>query len=334
MTACPARRGFTLVELLVVIAIIGVLVGLLLPAIQAAREAARRAQCKSNIKQMVLGLQNYETARKTLPPGCEHDNPAWPASSNTNLGNWSWSALILPYVEQTAVYNQIGVAKTDLAHALDIPSNLTAMQASLGVYRCPSETGPLTNDERTIGRSNGDEFPLATSTYVGVNSSDELQRVSPNTLSDPFPNGIFRNHLGTKLKEISDGLSNTLCVGERAWETTLPGTQGLVLGRAGVVYGVRGVRHASEEGLADSLGCGKYRMNSSALPDPKFARRGFSSQHPGGAHFGLGDGSARFISDTIECDFGPDDIALNPADVDSPWEALLGKDDGVVVGDF
>src|SRR3954452_3836176 len=142
-------RAFTLVELLVVIAIIGILVALLLPAIQSAREAARRTQCKSSIKNLGLALQNYHDSRKTFPPGSLWVNPAPPSVDGGEVkGNWSWGALSLPFVEETSVYDLIGVSKTDLATSMDTPANLTAMQASIVVFRCPSDNATAINDER------------------------------------------------------------------------------------------------------------------------------------------------------------------------------------------
>src|SRR3954469_24840271 len=106
MTINHKKDGFTLVELLVVIAIIGILVALLLPAIQSAREAARRTQCKSSIKNLALALQNYHDSRKSFPPGSLWVNPTPPSADGAEVkGNWSWGALILPFVEETAVYD-------------------------------------------------------------------------------------------------------------------------------------------------------------------------------------------------------------------------------------
>ena len=104
------QRGFTLVELLVVIAIIGILVGLLLPAVQAAREAARRMQCTNNLKQYGLSLHNYESATRTLPPrkgGTTGDINADPARLRANYFRKSLFVLVLPYLEQNALHNQI-----------------------------------------------------------------------------------------------------------------------------------------------------------------------------------------------------------------------------------
>lgn len=137
-------RGFTLVELLVVIAIIGILVGLLLPAVQAAREAARRMQCSNNFKQLGLAMHNYASAHRVMPPGCVYVWPLAPAP-DLNLGiqqgNWSWGALILPYIEQTSLYNTIGVSNLSMAQSMDIPANLAAMKTSIPSFRCCGNSG-------------------------------------------------------------------------------------------------------------------------------------------------------------------------------------------------
>ncbi|TWU20347.1 DUF1559 domain-containing protein [Bythopirellula polymerisocia] len=328
------RLGFTLVELLVVIAIIGVLVALLLPAVQAAREAARRTQCKNSLRQIAIALQNHHDTTKRFPAGCKHENPTPPSVSNVYEGNWNWSAMLLPYVEQTALYDQIGITDTDLATALDDPNKLTVMQTSLSVFLCPTTASPTVNEERDIRSTSGQYYGLATSDYVGVNSSNELRRYRGAPGRDA--NGIFMLEKGTRIREITDGTSNTLILGERSWETALPGSEGFVLGRAGVVFGIRGVRDNSEIGLADSMGCGKYAMNYSSSNPTKsnsFARRGFSSRHPGGANFAFADGSVDFISDSIDGGFDSDQTAITD-EVDTPWESLLGISDGVVTGDY
>jgi prepilin-type N-terminal cleavage/methylation domain-containing protein/prepilin-type processing-associated H-X9-DG protein len=328
MRVIPRRAGFTLVELLVVIAVIGILVGLLLPAIQAARESARRTQCKNNAKNIVLALLNYHDTNKSFPPGVVQVYPTPPAEKpDVQEGNWSWSALILPFVEEDALYSSIDVAKTDLATSMDEPANLAAMQNGVPVYRCPTDTGPIFNEERLIKSAAGVNSPLATSNYVGVNSSNELRRDpgEPPTLA----NGIFFRIKGRKIKDITDGTSHTAIIGERAWESKLPaGSE--VRSRGGVVFGIRGVRENSEQGLADGMGCGKYQLNFSsstgAIPESR-SRRIFSSQHPGGAHFGMADGSVQFINDDIEGDFDANQWTITDT-VDSPWEALLGINDG------
>jgi prepilin-type N-terminal cleavage/methylation domain-containing protein/prepilin-type processing-associated H-X9-DG protein len=327
MTNSHRHSAFTLVELLVVIAVIGVLVALLLPAVQAAREAARRTQCKSNARNIALALHNYHDTNKSFPPGVVQVNPAPPATTDTSLGNFSWSALILPFVEETDVYGLVDVAKTDLATSMDRPGNLAAMQSSIGVFRCPTDTGPTFNEERLIMSVAGTASPLSTSNFVGVNSSGELRR-DPGEPGNQA-NGIFVRIKGRKIKEITDGTSHTAIIGERAWESKLPsGSE--VRSRAAVVFGIRGVRHNSEQGFADGMGCGKYQLNfssaSGSIPDSR-SRRGFSSQHPGGAHFGMADGSVQFIRDDISGDFNADQWTITDT-VDSPWEALLGINDG------
>ena len=255
-----------------------------------------------------------------MPPAVKPD---------TALGNWGWGALILPFMESAPLHRSIGVSTIDLARSMDVPENLGDMQRELSSYRCPSDAGPPINGERPIQSAAGLAAGLATSNYVGVNSSGELRRNGGLPPNDA--NGIFIINKATKLKDITDGTSKTAILGERAWEVQLQ--DGVVLGRGGVVFGIRGVREASEIGLADTLGCGKYQMNfstplSADIKADSYARRGFSSIHRGGCHFALADGSVRFIADTIRGDFGADQQTATDV-VDTPWEALLGKSDGV-----
>src|SRR4051812_35881698 len=100
-----SRRGFTLIELLVVIAIIAVLIALLLPAVQAAREAARRAQCTNNLKQLGLALHNYASATNSFPPGNVTARTGYTDASLSQWTGWSPHAMLLPYMEQTPLYN-------------------------------------------------------------------------------------------------------------------------------------------------------------------------------------------------------------------------------------
>src|SRR5947207_155504 len=118
--------GFTLVELLVVIAIIGILVGLLLPAIQAAREAARRSHCLNNLKQIGLAFQNYADARKVLPSGYT----AGPDPDSTAPG-WGWATYLLPYIEETSVYQQLDLSKP--------VESQVAIRTVISIYLCPSD---------------------------------------------------------------------------------------------------------------------------------------------------------------------------------------------------
>ena len=149
-------------------------------------------------------------------------------------------------------------------------------------------------------------------------------------------NGIFVLNKATRLKDIIDGTTKTAILGERAWEVNLG--DGLVFGARW--RGIWNSRRAGsfEIGLADTLGCGKYQMNYSTpvTADPKaesFARRGFSSRHRGGSQFALADGSVRFIADTVSGDFDASQQTKTDT-VDSPWEALLGKNDAVPLGNI
>src|SRR6476620_3061316 len=131
MTQRKVRRGFTLIELLVVIAIIAVLIALLLPAVQSAREAARRMQCTNNLKQLGLGVHNYEAVAGTLPPSFVQTGVG---STITWSNGWSAHARVLPFMEQGAAFNAI-----NFTLRYSVPENLTIGALSVGTFLCPSE---------------------------------------------------------------------------------------------------------------------------------------------------------------------------------------------------
>ena len=217
--AGPRARGFTLIELLVVIAIIGVLIGLLLPAVQAAREAARRAQCTNNLKQMGLAMHNYLSATGTFPPGgiqvgrMAHVNATDGSRATNGWGNWSGHALLLPYMEQQAVYNSINFFWATASDGNEQNTQSTAANTVINAFLCPSSPDYPTTGARAP----------ANSYFASVGSS--LNQYGPaNGLSmDPSngwqlscpANGVFPSSgPGYSTRDITDGTSNTVAFGE------------------------------------------------------------------------------------------------------------------------
>ena len=196
-------RGFTLIELLVAIAIIGTLVALLLPAVQAARESARRAQCVNNLKQIGLALHQYESVHLALPAGYVSGVDA--TGNDTGTG-WGWAAMILPQTEQVLLFSSINFSLN-----IETGPNQTARLAICGAFLCPSDrvdpSWPAVNRDWLTGAPISTICMLAPSNYVGMNG-----------ISEPGPDGdgvLFRNsHVA--FRDITDGLSNTLAVGERS----------------------------------------------------------------------------------------------------------------------
>lgn len=203
------HRGFTLIELLVVISIIAILIGLLLPAVQKVREAAQRLQCQNNMKQMGLGLLNYESARGGLPPSATGTQgpvvgaPYYPYSH-------SWSAALLPYIEQnplSGIYNYE-------ANWND-PSNYTAIRTYLKLFNCPSTPMQPRYDETiTAAPSCGDYGAVnAIKNFVAINCFGLVDITSSN---DPRIVGGLQRDANTKILAILDGTSNTILIAEDA----------------------------------------------------------------------------------------------------------------------
>lgn len=193
------RKGFTLLELLVSIVIIGLLVALLLPAVQAAREGARRLQCLNNLKQLGLGLQNYHDLARTFPPG--YLSGADGSGNDTGPG-WGWAAFLLPQLEQISVQQTV-----NFNLPVEHPTNSQGRLLSLSSFRCPSDPsdaiwrvdgGPPNNSQICL---------IAEANYVGVFGTTE-----PGVDGD----GVFFRNSQINLRDIADGSSQTLAVGERS----------------------------------------------------------------------------------------------------------------------
>jgi prepilin-type N-terminal cleavage/methylation domain-containing protein len=264
------RAGFTLIELLVVIAIISVLVALLLPAVQQAREAARRVQCKNNLMQIGLALHNYEMAYERLPPGSV--NLTGPIRSEAKGYHMSWLVQILPYMDQLAIYDHFDFE----AGAYDERNNEPRM-APVASYVCPSapRSGPADGAHNYCGCHHDVEAPI-----------------------DVDNHGVLFLNSGIRYRDIRDGASNTLFVGEIQGDLDslgwVSGTRS-TLRNAGGRIGGGNLRPGSPVPVAGTPVAGTAPPSG----DNALNVGGFASSHPGGAQFALGDGSVRFVSEAI-----------------------------------
>jgi len=323
----PSRPAFTLVELLVVIAIIGILIALLLPAVQAAREAARRSQCNNNLKQLMLAFHNYHDKWSRFPPGLVKMGN-WFAINNCpegQCGTWSWGAFILPYCEQSALFDTLRPTMIPSDAAIQPDQVYALVRQRVPLFRCPSDTAPDTNTERKVprigfyGNANCTTgcVDVFTANYVGSNDSYNLNREYTGT--NQFNGFLGYGQTGsnpprcTPIGDVTDGTSNTFALGERAWQI-----QGVMLRAAVPIMANGDTGNHSRQGQVYAMACGRWPLNCTSAPE---CDRGFSSMHPGGANFAMVDGSVRFISNTI-------DHNNATSAVDSTYERLIAIDDG------
>ncbi|MGL6196841.1 MAG: DUF1559 domain-containing protein [Thermoguttaceae bacterium] len=294
------QEGFTLVELLVVIAIIGILIALLLPAVQAAREAARRMQCSNNIKQIGLALHTHHDALNYMPPGATF-------LPKKNGGNWEkawgWGALVLPYMEQQALYEKLQVGKKAFDEVF--PGNdyanwnaelITASQTPLQTYLCPSDSrsGTINTQVDYVSGQLPNSHKPGLSNYVGSFGYSWVTWGGGDPPADR--RGMFRCRDGVPMGSISDGTSNTMSVGERTWKHH--GAYWIGVGNT-----------VSEDSWSLCKVVGRNSMIRPNCPIPPGEERNqgsgsrfyhaFASFHTGGLNVGLMDGSVRFISETI-----------------------------------
>jgi prepilin-type N-terminal cleavage/methylation domain-containing protein/prepilin-type processing-associated H-X9-DG protein len=325
------QKAFTLVELLVVIAIIGVLIGLLLPAIQQARETARRATCQNNLKQLALAIQNYASATQKLPPGWKHEtnNNSSGSPINANyIANPSWGYFILPFTEENALADTIGVGGTSATLAARIQSNTNGTrdainQAQLQTHDCPSDPETRIMKDQTWGNqrylrgtSTTTTCDLAVSTnYVGNNGFDSVEVVTGASFRGALGNGAETESAQLKFKDFTDGTSNTVLLGERSLKlndgNTLIDCMGAnPLGASGVL--TSGTRWQNQRS-ADVLFCGWGGINGLTTDR---CRTGLGSQHPGGCNIAMVDGSTRFQSDDVD------------QNTNGLWHRMLDRNDG------
>lgn len=272
-----SRRAFSLVELLVVIAIIGILIALLLPAVQFAREASRRSTCKNNLKQIGVALHNYLNRVGSFPPG--YLTAVKKDGTETGFG-WGWGAFLLADVEQDSLRQQISF-KRDIAD----PANSLPRQQLLSVYQCPSE---IFETVFTVADQTGNPLAdVAYASYVAVNGNGGVSDSAGTN------DGAFLRNRAFRPADISDGLSNTFFMSERASSMSLTTWTGAVTG--GTVPSVRSPGD-SEAAAALIMGhCGPHIPNNPEVTDAD----ALSSFHPQGVHFLLGDGGVHFIGNTI-----------------------------------
>ena len=323
----PRRQAFTLIELLVVIAIIAVLIALLLPAVQQAREAARRTQCRNNLKQYGLALHSYHGVFRQFPIGG--------TGTPNRPPRISWQVRILPFVEQSALYNQLNLdINTPPVDQQVLSDGKMAREHQIPITRCPSAGVP---DFYTDPAASVPE-PWATTTYTGSLGSQRRTSADPNC--QPYINfalpggsanggnstnpgeisGMFsRSGVNLAIRNVTDGTSNTIFVGE-----TLPSCYGTAERR-------RGWWHSNGMGNAHGITTTPINEmttceNSTQVTNPACTASnnwnygwGFRSRHTGGAQFLLVDGSTHFLSENID---------------HQVYQYLGGRADGNPVGEF
>lgn len=328
--SCPpwrVRRGFTLIELLVVIAIIAVLIALLLPAVQQAREAARRTQCRNNMKQIGLALHNYHDVQLVFPPAYliqPLTNPVMgtPNTDGDNGPGWTMLLLMLPQIEQSNLYNSFNI-NLPAWHA----SNAQPAKSVIPTYRCPSDpsAGNVYNVVDGCGSGANTLATFSLTNYVANAGQVEVWSNPAIDLSSAA-NGPFYRNSKISMRDVTDGLTNTVFMGEQTtyhtvgatWVGIVPNSQTcptpLFSSKATPDDAAPQINvHSGPGGPFEPTPVIHGPNSDLGLVDSMY------SMHSGGCNVLLGDGSVRFASKSI-------DLTL--------WSRLATRAGGEVVGDW
>jgi len=300
----PIRvHGFTLVELLVVIAIIGILVAMLLPAVQAAREAARRMQCKNNIKQLGLALHNHSSAMGHFPAGMTVQSSMtgsyWDVLQEAANGTHgtSWMVHILPYIEESALYDEWDFTT-------NVSGNVVVAQTDIAVFYCPSRRSSVRPEDVPImfqhWNRGGTDYGgcVGESNYI-IDNNDNTNLPCQHEIYSRYIDtrdemGVFGVNTPVTIDEIRDGTSHTLMIGE------LQRLHGIDYDGSGAPF----CHRASQDGWAPAGVANLFDTDLTSASNPGGINNWFfespGSEHTGGAHFAMADGSVRFISENVD----------------------------------
>lgn len=322
------RRAFTLIELLVVIAIIAILIALLLPAVQQAREAARRSSCKNNVKQLSLALHNYHETHSTFPQGQTRD-------SNSHCCGGNWRVQILPFIEQSNLYNQTNFgADFSFAGNTNWGRNTRFLDGIIvNTFLCPSS--PLDPNDTSVINN-----PLRHMVHHYVGISGALGVGGGTDRGCDYGgvvrgNGILGVNRHSKFRDITDGTSNTIIISEQSAMVNINGTpvnrtSNYYGGWSGYAGGWANDLNVGRPHWGAGTTCIRYQINlgksqsvaSGAIPGADNTwdfNTIVNSYHPGGIHIGLADGSVRFVSENLNF---------------TTFQRLASMNDGLVIGEF
>ena len=314
-----APRGFTLIELLVVIAIIAVLIALLLPAVQAAREAARRAQCVNNLKQLGLALHNYHDVSNSFPPG-----RIWKAGVNNCGYNFfqcqdtSWFVLMLPQFEQQPLANAfnyaLGVGGPLAPLPLGFFANSTVTATKIAVFQCPSDRDIIfqITPSYVNGLLSGPESTKGNYVVSWGNTQWDQSDITVNGVLIPYRKSPFGHFGNVSLASLTDGTSNTVVMGEILqgqrydirgviWQSIAGGSHFMSRFPPNSSTDVYGVATRGDM-LNQVIFCVNEPVQGLPCVGGIGDRRAFAgvrSRHPGGVNILMGDGSVRFLKNSV-----------------------------------